>query len=78
MRNLTNGLPIFVATSESLDTEDNLKLYDEIKQYDELVDARFTMIVVNKADRAKLPKGGFDQEQIDEILRQATRFKDRR
>ena len=71
MRNLTNGLPIFVATSESLDTEDNLKLYDEIKQYDELVDARFTMIVVNKADRAKLPKGGFDQEQIDEILRQA-------
>jgi len=71
MKNLTNGLPIFVATSDTLDTEDNLKLYDEIKQYEDLVDARFTMIVVNKADKAKLPKGGFDQEQIDDILRQA-------
>ncbi len=71
MKNLTNGLPIFVATSDTLDTEDNLKLYDEIKQYDDLVDARFTMIVVNKADKAKLPKGGFSQDQIDDILRQA-------
>ena len=71
MRNLTNGLPIFVATSDTLDTEDNLKLYDEIKQYEDLVDARFTMIVVNKADKAKLPKEGFDQDQIDDILRQA-------
>lgn len=71
MKNLTNGLPIFVATSDTLDTEDNLKLYDEIKQYEDLVDARFTMIVVNKADKAKLPKEGFDQDQIDDILRQA-------
>ncbi len=71
MKNLTNGLPIFVATSDTLDTEDNLKLYDEIKQYEDLVDARFTMIVVNKADKAKLPKEGFDQEQVDDILRQA-------
>ncbi|MCR5500791.1 MAG: dynamin family protein [Acetatifactor sp.] len=71
MKNLTNGLPVFVATSDTLDTEDNLKLYDEIRQYEDLVDARFTMIVVNKADKAKLPKGGFDQEQIDDILRQA-------
>ena len=71
MKNLTNGLPIFVATSDTLDTEDNLKLYDEIKQYEDLVDARFTMIVVNKADKAKLPKEGFEQEQIDDILRQA-------
>ncbi len=71
MKNLTNGLPIFVATSDTLDTEDNLKLYDEIKQYEDLVDARFTMIVVNKADKAKLPKDGFDRDQIDDILRQA-------
>lgn len=71
MKNLTNGLPVFVATSDTLDTEDNLKLYDEIRQYEDLVDARFTMIVVNKADKAKLPKDGFDQDQIDDILRQA-------
>ena len=70
MKNLTNGLPVFVATSDTLDTEDNLKLYDEIKQYEELVDARFTMIVVNKADKAKLPKEGFNKDQIDDILRQ--------
>lgn len=71
MKNLTNGLPVFVATSDTLDTEDNLKLYDEIRQYEDLVDSRFTMIVVNKADKAKLPKDGFDQDQIDDILRQA-------
>ena len=71
MKNMTNGLPVFVATSDTLDTEDNLKLYDEIRKYEELVDSRFTMIVVNKADKAKLPKNGFDQEQIDDILRQA-------
>lgn len=71
MQNLTNGLPVFVATSDTLDTEDNLKLYDEIRQYEDLVDSRFTMIVVNKADKAKLPKEGFDKEQIDDILRQA-------
>jgi len=71
MKNLTNGLPVFVATSDTLDTEDNLKLYDEIRKYEELVDSRFTMIVVNKADKAKLPKGGFEKEQIEDILRQA-------
>ncbi|MGN0423677.1 MAG: dynamin family protein [Acetatifactor sp.] len=71
MRNLTNGIPIFVATSDTLDTEDNIKLYDEIRKYEELVDSRFTMIVVNKADKAKLPKGGFEKEQMEDILRQA-------
>ncbi len=71
MKNLTNGLPVFVATSESLDTEDNLKLYDEIRANEDLLDSRFTMIVVNKADKAKLPKDGFNQEKIDDILRQA-------
>lgn len=71
MKNLTNGLPVFVATSDTLDTEDNLKLYDEIRKYEELVDSRFTMIIVNKADKAKLPKNGFNEEQIDDILRQA-------
>lgn len=71
MKNLTNGLPVFVATSDTLDTEDNLKLYDEIRKYEELVDSRFTMIVVNKADKANLQKGGFEKEQIDDILRQA-------
>ncbi len=71
MKNLTNGLPVFVATSDTLDTEDNLKLYDEIRQYEDLVDARFTMIVVNKADKAKLPTDGFSSDQIDDILRQA-------
>lgn len=71
MKNLTNGLPVFVATSDTLDTEDNLKLYDEIRKYDDLIDDRFTMIVVNKADKAKLNKDGFTQDQIDDILRQA-------
>lgn len=71
MKNLTNGLPIFVATSDTLDTEDNLKLYDEIRKNEELIDDRFTMIVVNKADKAKLIGDRFTKDQIDDVLRQA-------
>ena len=71
MKNQTNGLPIFVATSDSLDTEDNLKLYYELKEFEDLIDPRFTMIVVNKADNANLPREGFDDETISDILRQS-------
>ena len=70
MDGLSNGLPIYVAEYDSLDSTDNEKLYDEIRQI-EAMDERFAMIIVNKADGASLPKGGFDKRQRQNILDQA-------
>ena len=67
MRNLSNGLPIFVSEYDSLDSTDNERLYKVIREVNEL-DSRFTMIIVNKADAARIPKTGFSEEEIDQIL----------
>ena len=70
MEDLSNGLPIFVSEYNSLDSTDNDKLYQTIHDMKEL-DSRFTMIIVNKADAASLPKGGFSKEGQDRILGEA-------
>ena len=67
MNSLSNGLPIFVSEYDSLDSTDNERLYKVIRDVKEL-DSRFTMIIVNKADCARLSKGGFSEEEIDQIL----------
>ena len=67
MENMSNGLPIFVAEFNTLDSMDNEKLYKDIDSMEEL-DSRFTMVVVNKADKANLPIGGFSSEDEDKIL----------
>lgn len=69
MEGLSNGLPIFVAEYTTLDTKDNENLSNEIKEIP-AIDERFAMIVVNKADSADLPKGGFDDERVSDIMRQ--------
>lgn len=70
MEGLSNGLPIFVAEYTTLDTKDNENLSNDIEQIP-AIDERFTMIVVNKADSADLPKGGFDDERVSDIMRQS-------
>lgn len=70
MENMSNGLPIFVSEFNSLDSMDNEKLYKEIDALEEL-DSRFTMVVVNKSDKANLPKDGFTQADEDKILAMA-------
>lgn len=70
MENLSNGLPLYVTEYKSLDTVDNMKLYEEIKSID-AIDDRFTMIIVNKADNARLPADKFDEYQIEDILSEA-------
>ena len=70
MDDLSNGLPIFVAEYSSLDTKDNEKLYEEIRQIP-AIDERFAMIVVNKADAADLPKGGFEESDVKRIMGQS-------
>jgi len=70
MENMSNGLPIFVAEFNSLDSIDNEKLYKDIDSMEEL-DSRFTMVVVNKSDKANLPLEGFSPEDEDKILNMA-------
>lgn len=70
MKGMSNGIPVYVAEADTLDSNDNEKLYEVIKQMEGL-DPRFTMIIVNKADGANLPKDGFDEKQTEEILNEA-------
>ncbi len=68
MHGMSNGIPIFVSDSK-LDTTDNEKLFNVIKDIKNL-DNRFTMIIVNKSDRANLPSKGFSKDDEKKILRQ--------
>lgn len=70
MKDLSNGVPIYVAEYNTLDSCDNENLYEEIKSISQ-IDSRFTMIVVNKADSAGLEGDCFDAEKEEAILRQA-------
>lgn len=70
MANMTNGLPIFLSTPDSLDSTDNENLYHIIRDLDEL-DNRFTMIVVNKADSAGIQRRGSTTVEQNRILGQA-------
>lgn len=53
MKGMSNGLPIFVTDSSSMDSTDNDNLKDKLKKVAGL-DSRFTMIVVNKAETADI------------------------
>lgn len=70
MGSFSNGLPVYVCEYSSLDSTDNQKLYDEIKQI-EALDERFTIIVVNKADAASLPRDGLSDREKEDILNEA-------
>lgn len=70
MKGFSNGLPVYVATYDSLDSKDNDNLYREIKEIEEL-DERFTMIIVNKADIASLKGTELSSEQKTRIMGQS-------
>lgn len=70
MKNLSNGIPIYVAEYSSLDSCDNKALYEKIKSISQ-IDSRFTMIVVNKADSANIKEETFDEDMEEMILSQA-------
>lgn len=70
MANMTNGLPIFLCTPDSLDSTDNENLYHIIRDFEEL-DNRFTMIVVNKADAPGIQRKGSTAQEQKRILSQA-------
>lgn len=70
MASMTNGLPIFLSTPDSLDSTDNENLYHIIHDMEEL-DDRFTMIVVNKADGPGLQRRDSTLSEQQRILNQS-------
>lgn len=70
MREMSDGLPIYVTEYSAIDSNDNAELYDEIKQI-EALDERFAMVVVNKADTAYLPEGNWSADEVDDIMNTA-------
>lgn len=70
MASMTNGLPIFLATPDTLDSTDNQHLYEMMSKLVGL-DNRFTMILVNKADKNDLNRKGSTEKEEKIILRQA-------
>lgn len=67
LEGFSNGIPVWVTQYDSIDSVDNAKLVDMLSEI-EALDKRFTMIVVNKADSVELPKNGFTEEDITNIM----------
>ncbi len=67
LKGFSNGIPVWVTTYDSIDSDDNATLCKRIAEI-EALDNRFTMIVVNRADMADLPEGGFEKGQVQDIL----------
>jgi dynamin family protein len=63
MAGMSNGLPVFVTDSSSLDSKDNSNLKEKLISVDGL-DERFTMIVVNKAEAADLSLANFKRDSF--------------
>lgn len=62
MKGFSNGIPVWVCTADSMDTNDNAELCEKIEQI-EALDKRFTMIIANRADSAN-----FDKHDPDTIM----------
>lgn len=67
MRGMSDGLPIYVTAYDALDSNDNADLYEQISQMPAL-DERFAMVVVNKADDADIPEGGFTKKDEEWVM----------
>lgn len=70
MAKMSNGLLVFISEKDNLDTNDNESLYRDLKEV-KGIDDRFTLIVVNKADDADLPKEGFSENDVKALLDQS-------
>lgn len=69
MRSLSNGLIMFITDNKSLDKVEGRDLCEKLISM-ECFDNRFTMVIANRADCAKLPKDGFNEEDIENKLGQ--------
>lgn len=69
MKSLSNGLIMFITDNKSLDKVEGKALCDKLIQM-ECFDNRFTMVIANRADCAKLPREGFLEEDIEDKINQ--------
>lgn len=70
MEGLSDGLIIYLAKADTLNTKDNDELCDFVRSIDAM-DDRFTMVVVNFADQGSFPLTGFDPTDEQRKLDQA-------
>ena len=68
-QSLSNGLILFITDNKSLDKVEGRDLCEKLISM-ECFDNRFTMVIANRADCAKLPKEGFQEEDIENKLGQ--------
>ncbi len=61
LKGFSNGIPVWICTADSMDTNDNAELCEKIEQI-EALDKRFTMIIANRADSANFDK--YDPDTI--------------
>lgn len=69
MQSLSNGLIMFITDNKSLDKIEGRDLCEKLIAM-ECFDNRFTMVIANRADCAKLPKEGFQDEDIENKIGQ--------
>lgn len=70
MQLLSNGLIMFITDNKSLDKVEGRDLCEKIISMN-CFDKRFTMVIANRADSARLPKDGyFEPEEIEDKLSQ--------
>lgn len=69
MHSLSNGLIMFITDNKSLDKIEGRDLCEKLISM-ECFDSRFTMVIANRADCAKLPKEGFQEEDIENKIGQ--------
>ena len=67
LKSFSNGIPVWVTQYDSVDSVDNAKLCDLLYTI-EALDKRFTMIIINKADSAELPRNGLSEENVKDIM----------
>lgn len=64
---MSNGLILYLAHGDTLDSNDNEELFQTIASFEE-IDRRFALIVANKADIIELPEQDEMEEKRDEYL----------
>lgn len=69
MRSLSNGLIMFITDNKSLDKVEGRDLCEKLIAM-ECFDNRFTMVIANRADCAKLPREGFQEEDVENKIGQ--------
>lgn len=79
MRNQTNGLPMYVITSEGMDRDANVELIKDLKEFGAYLDRNNLMIAVNKSDGAPVKdleskKNNFDNLAVSSLNPAGTYF----